>query len=236
MSDFTDQVAMISGATGAMGGAIARRLATAGARLVLLGRDRAKLESLQAELPAAVVLAGDLTTEESVLEACQAVLDGPGRLDILVHGLGLFLAGELGVADVADLDLMFAVNVRAPYRLTQALLPSLRESEGQIVFLNSNAGLEARATVSAYSASKHALKALADGLRAEVNDDGIRVLSVFPGRTASEMQRRVCEHFGQAYEPDRLMTSDDVAVSVVNALALPRSVEMTELRMRPMRK
>ena len=240
MPAFDHRTAVVGGATGAIGGAIARRLAAAGAGLLLLGRDRAKLEKLESELggSSATVasIAGDLTQESALERIGTAVAERFGGVDILIHALGLFRAGAIGDAEVSDLDRQYQVNVRAPFRLTQLLLPSLKSRQGQVVFINSNAGLQAQATVGAYSASKHALKALADSLRAEVNADGVRVLSVFPGRTASEMQRRVCEHLGQAYDAERLMTPDDVAAPVVEALLLPRSVEMTELRMRPMKK
>ena len=206
----------------------------------MLGRRQERLEALAEELAGdeaeVEVLAGDLTDEAVIEEVRDRALDRFGSVDVLVHSLGVFRAGAVASAPVADLDLQYQVNVRSPYLLTQSLLPDLIESQGQIVFVNSNAGLAARATVAGYAASKHALKALADGLRDEVNSQGVRVLTVFPGRTGSEMQRLVAEHFGQDYRPENLMTGDDVARPVVEALMLPRSVELTDLRLRPMRK
>ena len=224
-----EQVAVVSGATGAIGGAFARRLAGAGADLLLLGRRQEVLERLATELDSCVgkveILAGDLTQEVAIEAVRDRALAVFGGVDLLVHSLGVFRAGSIEQAPVRDLDLQWEVNVRAPYLLTQRLLPSLLERRGQIVFVNSNAGLSSRPTVAAYAASKHALKALADGLRDEVNDTGVRVLTVFPGRTASEMQRLVATHFRQEYRPDDLMTADDVARPVVDALALPRTVD-----------
>ncbi len=235
---FRGQVAVVTGASGAIGGAVARALAADSARLLVLGRDVGRLQKLESELLErscdVEVIAGDLT-DDAVLDEIESVAAGRmGRVDILVHCAGTFRAGRLESAPVADFDRQYAINVRAPYRLSQRLLPLLLSNRGQIVFINSNAGLVSHAEVGAYAASKHALRALADSLREEVNTSGVRVLSVYPGRTASEMQRRVCTELGQSYEPERLMTPEDVALPVTEALALPRTVELTDLRLRPM--
>jgi NADP-dependent 3-hydroxy acid dehydrogenase YdfG len=103
-----------------------------------------------------------------------------------------------------------------------------------VVFINSSAGPAPRAGIAAYAASKAALKALAESLRAEVNPGGVRVLSVFPGRTATAMQEEVHRLEGKAYEPERLLQPADVAAAVVNALCLPRTAEVTDINVRPM--
>ena len=95
------------------------------------------------------------------------------------------------------------INLRAPYLLPQALLPQLVARQGQVVLLNSSVWGNARAGSAAYAASKYALKALADALRAEVNPDGLRVLSVYPGRTASPMQAEVHRAEARPYAPRR---------------------------------
>jgi short-subunit dehydrogenase len=105
--------------------------------------------------------------------------------------------------------------------------------KGQIVFLNSTAGLRARANASQYAATKHALKAVADSLREEVNPAGVRVLSLFLGRTATPMQASVFAAERREYNPGILMQPEDVAEVVVNALALSRRAEITEITMRP---
>ena len=104
------------------------------------------------------------------------------------------------------------------------------------MFINSTVGLTARANVGAYAATKHALKALADALRDEINPAGVRVLSVYPGRTAGERQALIFELEGRDYAPETLMQPEDVAAAVVAALTLPRTAELTDLRVRPMRK
>ena len=226
----------MAGATGAIGGAVARRLAAEGASLVLLGRDRARLAATAGELEGAGgvirTVAGDLT-EAAVIDAAGAESESLGGVDLLVHAAGAFRAGAFETAPAGDLDLQLAVNARAPYLLTRRLLPGLRRRGGLVVFVNSTAGLVAGAGSAAYAASKHALRALADALRAEVNADGVRVLSVYPGRTRSRMQQEVCRGLGQHYDAERFLDPVDVASAIVEAAALPQSAEVVDLRLRP---
>jgi NAD(P)-dependent dehydrogenase (short-subunit alcohol dehydrogenase family) len=140
-------------------------------------------------------------------------------------------------ARIEDLDDQYATNVRAPYMVTQQLLPLLANGRGQIVFINSSAGLSAkRSEVGQYAATKHALKAIADSLREEVNPRGIRVLSVYLGRTATPMQEALCQQEGKVYHPQMLMQPEDVASVVVQALMLPSTAEVTDISIRPMLK
>ena len=112
----------------------------------------------------------------------------------------------------------------------------LKSRRGQIVFINSSLGLASKAEAGQYAAAKHALKALADSLRDEVNADAVRVLSVFPGRTATPMQAALYAKEGKAYHPEVLLQPEDVAAVVINALTLPRTAEVTEIRIRPLKK
>jgi len=233
------QWAVITGAGSGIGRALAVALAAQGVNLHLVGRRAEALAETAAYAQAAGVSIqphlADLADDGQLAQFCQ-FFTGPDRLDILVHSAGVFTMGRIENAPVTELDQQYRVNVRAPYVLTQALLSKLKASRGQVIFINSSAGLAARTQVAAYAASKHALKALADSLREEVNADGIRVLSVYPGRTASPMQAHVQALEGRTYEPERLMQPDDVAASVVNALSLPRTAEVTDLHIRPFHK
>jgi NADP-dependent 3-hydroxy acid dehydrogenase YdfG len=105
-----------------------------------------------------------------------------------------------------------------------------------VVFVNSSAALSARANVGQYAATKHALKAVADSLREEVNAAGVRVLSLFVGRTATRMQAELHAVEGKAYDPESLIQPEDVAALAVHALALPSTVEVTDIVLRPLRK
>lgn len=222
------QVALITGASGGIGSAIARALSDEGVRLFLVGR---KLENLTG----GEAFQADLTDDAQLRATAAKVLEVYGGVDILVHSIGLFRAGPIATSPVEDLDAQYRVNLRVPYLLTQELLPSLIERQGQVVFVNSGAGSHpARGSWGAYSATKHALRALADSLRDEVNKKGVRVLTVFPGRTATPMQEEVHRFEGRAYDPARFLQPEDVASAVVHALGLPRTAELTDLHIRPM--
>ena len=91
----------------------------------------------------------------------------------------------------------------------------------------------ARRNVSQFAATQHALKAIADHLREEVNADGVRVISVFPGRTATSRQAALYAREGRPYQPELLLQPEDVASVVVHALALPRTAEVTNVSIRP---
>jgi NADP-dependent 3-hydroxy acid dehydrogenase YdfG len=240
MTGFTDQIAVVTGASSGVGRAIALALAAEGATLCLVGRNekalRAVAESAQAAAPRVLCCRADLTLDRDVQGLTAQLQGGFGHIDMLIHSAGVIALGPLASGPVSDLDWQYRINLRAPYALTQALLPLLRARQGQIVFINSSAGLNARADMGQYAATKHGLKAIADSLRDEVNADGLRVLSVFLGRTATPMQQSVHELEGRAYRPELLIQPEDVAAVVLNALGLPRSAEVTEISIRPLNK
>lgn len=234
------RVAAVTGASRGIGRAIAVALARQGARLCVVGRDPVRLEETVAEigqLTQATSFQIDLTVEGQMELLLRRLEREAGRLDILIHSAGVIYPNLMQQAHVKDLDSQYAVNVRAPYVLTQMLLPLLTTARGQIVFLNSSAGLSARRPdVGQYAASKHALKAIADSLREEVNGKGIRVLTVYLGRTATPMQEALCRKEGREFHPEALLQPEDVASIVVHALMLPPTAEVTDITMRPMQK
>jgi NAD(P)-dependent dehydrogenase (short-subunit alcohol dehydrogenase family) len=182
-----------------------------------------------------VTRACELLDDDAVAALAAAALETMPRLDVLVHAAGMFSFRSLADLELADFQDVFRVNLRAPFHLTRRLLPALRAARGQVVFVNSSAVDRAQPSTGAYTASKHALRGLADVWRAELNGDGVRVLSVFPGRTATPMQEEVARVEGGVYRPDDLLQPADVARAIGDALRLPRSAELTELRLRPMR-
>jgi short-subunit dehydrogenase len=233
MNDFRGMVAVITGASGGIGEAIAIQLAREGARLMLSGRSAEKLDLVAERArdlsPGVETFAADLAEDDQVRALAERALAAFGGVDVLIHSIGLFVGGSLATTSVEDLDRQYRINVHAPYLLTQVLLPSLLARQGQVVFVNSGAGWVA------YAASKHALRAVADGLREEVNKQGVRVLTVFPGRTATAMQEEVHRFEGRPYDPERFLQPGDVAAMVLSALALPRTAEVTDIHVRPMR-
>jgi NAD(P)-dependent dehydrogenase (short-subunit alcohol dehydrogenase family) len=240
MGPLHERVAVVTGAGSGIGKAIALALGVQGASLVLVGRRVAPLESVAVAAQAygveTWIHTADLAHEENIRafsSSLQGEFDG---IDILVHSAAIHQMGSVAEGSAADFDLHYRTNLRGPYLLTQELLPLIRRRCGQIVFINSSAGLTARANVGQYAATKHGLKAIADSLRDEVNPEGIRVLTVFPGRTATPTQERICALEKRPYRPGRLLQPEDIASVVVNALCLPRTAEVTEIKIRPMMK
>jgi NADP-dependent 3-hydroxy acid dehydrogenase YdfG len=223
-------VALVTGATGDIGRAIGVALRDAGAEVLMQGRDPGRTTQLGQETGAEAIPA-DLTRPGDV-EALRARAARRGRLDVLTLGSGIYERG----ADPAGLRRQLEANVVGPYALLQALLPLLVAAQGQVVFVNSTQGLAASAGVGQFAATQHAMRALADSLRAEVNGRGVRVLSVHLGRTASERQRAIFAAEGRDYPEADLIQPADVAHAVLAMLTLPRTAEATELRLRPMRK
>ena len=208
--------------------------------VALIGRDQLRLakvtEEVQKRATRAEGIPADLGIDEDVQRVANFVREKFGSVDVLVHSAGVFRMGSIAESPLADLDLLYRTNVRAPYALTKAMLPMIVARKGQIVFINSSVGLTARAGVGAYSASKHALKAIADSLRAEVNAAGVRVITVYPGRTATPQQEKIHEQEGKPYQSERLLQAEDVASAVLSALAMPRTAEVTDISIRPMQK
>ncbi len=237
INTFSNQTAVVTGASSGIGRALALSLAEQGAHLALLGRNPEALDALatQARATSAHVMryAADLSLDRDVSRVINHIRQDFEGVDILIHSAGILIPTLLEAAAIDDFDRQYRVNVRAPQVLTQALLPQLKARQGQVVFINSSVGQQARATVGPYAASKHALRALADSLRDEVNADGIRVLSLYLGRTASPLQAQLHQHEGRPYRPERLMQPGDIAAVVLNALSLPRTAEITDIHMRP---
>lgn len=225
-------VAMVAGASGGIGRAVALALARAGAaQLLLLGRDPGKLASVAVE----VTEAGAVADAQALDLATGALPQLPEKLDLLVHAAGAHALAPVAETDAAMADQQWAVNLRGPLLLTRAALPALEAAGGMVVFVNSTQGLTAGRNAAAYAASKHALRALADSLRAEINPRGIRVLSLYPGRTDTAMQAALLAREGRAHDPERLLRPEDVAAMVLAAASLPKTAEVTDITMRPMR-
>ena len=232
------KIAVVAGASSGIGRAIALELATHGAVLALIGRDQGRLDEVTrtARETAGTVHAfrADLSSDDELNRLVIAIEIQLGHVDILIHSAGVMSQGRIQDAPPDALDEQYRTNVRGPYALTQALLPGLRAQHGQIVFVNSTVSLTARAEVGQYAATQHARKALADSLRDEVNPDGIRVLSVYPGRTATPLQERIFAVEGREYRPELLLQPEDVASVIVHCLRLPTTAEVTHLTIRPL--
>ncbi|MFD7552713.1 SDR family oxidoreductase [Streptomyces sp. NPDC059816] len=224
---------VITGAGSGIGAALAQRLHARGDDLVLLARDAGRAKELAARFPGARTLVGDLSDPDKLSWAFSHQTL-PDRVDSLIHSAGVIDLGPVGELTPKTWRHQLNVNLIAPAELTRHFLPQLRVTQGQLIFINSGSGLRARGDWSAYAASKHGLRALADALREEEQGSGVRVTSVYPGRTASAMQAKVHQQEGKEYEPGRWIDPDTVATTVLTALDLPRDAEINDLSVRPL--
>lgn len=236
MTTLQGKQAVVTGASSGIGKAVALALAGAGATVTVVGRHLDSLVLLAEEAAAGRISPYQLDLDDpEAIEVFAASFGSPSPgLDILVHSAGVIAAASTPQARVMDFDWQYRINVRAAYILTQAVLEPLISARGQIVFINSSAGRTAHAGVAQYAATKHALKAIADSLREENNAHGLRILSVYPGRTASPMQQHLHEIAGRSYAPEFLLQPADVASVVIHALLMPETCEITDVFMRPM--
>lgn len=223
---------LITGAGSGIGGSVARRLAERGDELVLLARDEARGSDLADLFPGSRALVADLADPAGLA----AALEGqglPSRLDSVLHVAAVV---DLGAVAELSADLWRStidVNLLAPAELTRLCLPALRAARGHVVFVNSGAGISAHPLWSAYAASKHGLRALAESLRGEEKQHGVRVTSVFPGRVATPMQEKVHAQEGRGYDAADWIDPASVATMILAALDLPGDAEVTDLMVRP---
>ena len=181
MTRFQNKRALVTGASSGIGQAIAQALAIEGARVHAVARSWSGApEGWQLHY-------ADFSVESDVRRLAAEVAAAVSPVDLLVHCAGALEIGLVADFSIAQLDTLYQVNVRTPFLLTQLLLPQLVHSRGQVVFINSSAAIAPNTALAGYSSSKAALKSIADCLRMEVNASGVRVMSVYPGKTASVM-------------------------------------------------
>lgn len=216
---------LVTGAAGGIGQAVVAALVAAGHRVSAVGRHPDRLPSG----PGVRAVIADLAQPRQLAQA----IGEPGQLDALVHCAGVSIEAIAPVADTGPdvWQQTMAVNVLAAAELTRLMLPALRRSHGHVVFINSARGVRAVPGWSAFAASKAALQELADSLRAEEAENGIRVTTVYPGATATEHLRKVRAAFGRDYDPQRSIQPQTLAATVAWVLAAPPDAYVSELSM-----
>ncbi|MFC5600150.1 SDR family oxidoreductase [Deinococcus cellulosilyticus] len=216
---------IITGATGGIGLEVAHLLRDAD--LILLGRNPQKLAQLQQEFPDATTAAVSLTNEDAVTTLLQPL----ARMDAIIHCAGEVVLGSIAESKTEDWESMFQSNVLTSLVLTRQALPLLRASRGKVIFVNSGAGLRANASWGGYAASKFALKALADALRQE--ESSISVTTIYPGRTATDMQKQVRSMEQASYDAEKYVRAADVAAAIKLVLDMQHPSVIEELSIRP---
>jgi NADP-dependent 3-hydroxy acid dehydrogenase YdfG len=234
---FVDRVVVVTGASSGIGKAIALTLAAQGAKVCLIGRNLERLktatESISTDKSNIFYYQADLLIDEDIHRLISTIKSVHKHIDLLIHSAGVISLGNLETAPIEDFDRQYRLNVRAPYLLTQQLLPLIKTSQGQIVFINSSVCQNAKAGIGQYTATKQALKAIADCLRAEVNINGVRVVSFYVGQTATPMQATLSDIAGTIYQAERMLQPQDIADTVLHTISLSPTAEITDVYIRP---
>lgn len=232
----TRPVALVTGGSRGIGAAIVAELAR-DHHVLVGGRDHEAVQRVVDQHEHCSPFICDLS-DPAAVEAATVDID---RLDVLVHSAGIAEGGTVAETDRETWRLLFDVNVVAVADLTRLLLPHLRRAgdlpepdrrQGQIIMLNSGAGFTAGPGGGPYAASKFALRALTDALREEERGR-VRVTSIHPGRTDSDMQRRLQASMGREYVAEEHLTPAAVADTVRLAIDLPEGAMLESLSIRP---
>jgi NADP-dependent 3-hydroxy acid dehydrogenase YdfG len=221
-----DPVFLITGASSGIGAATARQAAVAGHRLVLAARSTDKLEALADELGGderAIAVTCDVTEFAQQEAMVQAALDAFGRIDVAFANAGFGAARGFLKETPEQWRDMVLTNVLGCAYTIRATLPSLKESVGHLLLTSSVAGRRALPG-SLYSATKHAVTAMAESARQELNDTGVRVTSIEPGMVDTPFFDNPVK---DALEPD------DIARAIIYAVSQPPHVDVNEILIRP---
>jgi len=235
--DLTDAVAVVTGASSGLGTALSRALVDRKATVFGLARSTDKLKAVQNELGSRFhPLPGDVRDEAQVQEAFGHVQDEAGRLDVLVNNAGLGQFGPVDDLDTEAFDVQLDTNVRGPYLCTREAVPTMRAQNeesgfgGHIVNVASIAGLLGTANLSAYNASKFAVRGFSEAVMKEVREDGIRVTCLYPGSIDTNFF-----DVAGVEMTDNPLDPADVAATTMHVLESPPNHLISEVVLRPLR-
>jgi ribitol 2-dehydrogenase len=236
VSSMSGKCVLITGGSSGIGRSMARTLAFAGARVMVTGRSEERLASLVSELgPNHRFIVGDVTEYEGVAEQVQHTVDAFGRVDVVVANAGIYLAGDLWEGDPAGYAQLISTNVTGVVNMFHAAIPHmLKQDSGDLVVTSSISGHKPIFWEPVYSASKYAVQSLVHGVRRQLIESDIRVMSLAPGRTINELWGITDES-----EIDELIAqregirSEDVAEALLFMLTRPRHVTVRDLIMLP---
>lgn len=220
-------VALVTGATGGMGRCVVADLARTH-DVVALGRNETMLAELS-RIDGVVAQPTDITDAT----ALSGLVGGLERLDVLLHVAAVSVPYSVEEAIPLHWQEHFDVNVFAPAELTRLCLSLLRESQGTVIFIGSGASTHPAPHNVVYAASKHALQAMADTLRIEEAATGVRVSTVSPGQTDTELLRRAHAKRGDEYIPEHYIRPETVARTVRFVVDAPPDAQLTDVAVRP---
>ncbi|WP_027091908.1 SDR family oxidoreductase [Cohnella thermotolerans] len=243
MSNIQDQVVIITGASSGIGEATAKELASKGAKLVLAARREDRLKKLQDEIQAAGGQARyqvvDVTSYEQMQELAAFTLREFGKIDVLVNNAGIMPQAFLSKNKVDEWDRMIDVNIKGVLYAIAAVTPSMRERKsGHIINLSSVAGHNIYPGGTVYCGTKHAVKAISEGLRQEeaMSGTSIRVTNVSPGAVSSELLETISDPEMKEGMEDFYkvaIDADRIARAISFAIEQPSDVAINEMIIRP---
>ena len=230
MGKLASKTVLITGASRGIGLAIARALDREGAKLILVARNRGPLMRAAAQLPGAVMsLPADVSKPGHVRRLIGAVQKKIHRLDVLINNAGYFTYKPFAKTTGEDWRRNLETNLTSIFLTTQAALPLLRRSQGDVVNILSISSRIAFPNCSAYAAAKFGAWGLTGVLRRELRAEGIRVMAVLPGMTETRMK----DELDFPVRSDDLLQPEDVAAAVLSALMQPRHATVEEILLMP---
>ncbi|RLL75879.1 SDR family oxidoreductase [Ochrobactrum soli] len=240
MQGIQDKVVIITGASSGLGEAAARRLAEGGAKLVLGARRLDRLKALAGELKLAegAVLRTDVTDRLQVQHLVDQAVKLHGRVDVLINNAGLMPHSMLEMGKVDDWDRMIDVNIKGVLYGIAAALPHMRDQKsGHIINVSSVAGHKVGPGGAVYSATKHAVRVISEGLRQEVKPYNIRTTVISPGAVATELPNSVTDpqqaERVKALYNNVAIPAESFASMVAFAMSQPDNVDVNEILYRP---
>jgi NAD(P)-dependent dehydrogenase (short-subunit alcohol dehydrogenase family) len=218
--DLTSRVALVTGASSGIGARVAESLGEAGAAVAIGGRNESRLKEVANRIERAggqcLSIVADLEDDAAAAQSVERTVERFGRLDMLVCCAGRLEIGLIEETPLATLDEQWRVNVRAPFVLSQAAIPYLREARGAIVYFISPAGEIGQAYAGAYGMSKAALAQLTRTLAVELAPDGVRVNAISPGWIETPMNAELRE--------DRMVVELALATTPAGRLGSPEDI------------
>ncbi|CUG79153.1 Short-chain alcohol dehydrogenase [Staphylococcus aureus] len=230
MTVLTDKVAVVTGAGSGIGEAIATLLHEEGAKVVLAGRNKEKLQNVANQLSqdSVKVVPTDVTNKEEVDELIKIAQQTFGGLDIVINSAGQMLSSKITDYQVDEWDSMIDVNIKGTLYTAQAALPTmLEQSSGHLINIASISGFEVTKSSTIYSATKAAVHTITQGLEKELAKTGVKVTSIYPGMVDTAITA--------AYNPTdrKKLEPQDIAEAVLYALTQPKHVNVNEITVRP---
>ncbi len=240
MQSLVNQVVVITGASRGVGAAAARLFALEGTKVVLNGRDEARLREVADGLGVAreqyLAVAADIGAVDGIKKLVGAAVQRFGRIDVFVNNAGLGVRKPITETTEAEWDLMFDVNVKAVYRSFQELVPLMRkQGGGQIINVSTQASRTGRAGLAGYGASKGALNVLCEAVGDELRNEGIKVSLLLPGSIGTGFMTHMGEDRSPSPAGKPRMTPEQVARMIVELAREDREVWTSATEMRPLR-